>query len=560
MVSLAFRSTVATHPNRIVPLLASVVPLNHTASVNASYCTTPVKSDDERDASQSGGFCRVCTNFRDLFQARLKFVDKLIEDSVTPQVHKIRGALSDGTINFDFSECTLQVMVDLRHRFPIQHSIENTHMPRKAVDTMRLALRIYLAEEAADFYGTSLFDICLPILRLLEETTSYIEEYRSKLSEKDFLLHPEWTVRRPISDRKIFSHNDEEEKSATTVEYQAVPNTLGATPKQICELIAPREGLLRVVHCEAVMRSNSLTAFEDKKAIMREQLNRFSLSTLARSVPSGHWRGHGSTQSQKQEIIEYLLTPRITFHGTQKETVRSIVRHGFLKPGDVHPGTGITLPVRCGSTYGRGIYSSPSPSFALSYTSWAAKTTASDIAGMKLIVCATVMGRASAVFRGDNWRDLSQPREGADSHVGNCEQEYIVFDSAQILPCYVVHLDWGEQPSRTLDQVQSLAAKIKNGPKTALSQMAPGDLQRHKEERMAKARKFFAYGFGPVSGNKVIIEDIASDDDDEEDYGEYQGSRVDVDAQEQHSFWDWQPKTMLGKQAVDQYTKARFEE
>jgi hypothetical protein len=554
---MAFRSTLSTHPNRIAPLLAPFIRLNHTTPIDSSYCTTTAKSNEEEDASQSGGFCPKCTNFRDLFLARLKLVDHLTEHFATPQVHKVRGSLSSGTLNFDFYECTLQVMVDLHHRFPIQHTIENTYMPRKAVDAMRLALRIYIAEEAADFFGTSSFDVCLPIMRLLEETTSYVEEYRSKLSEKEFSQYPEWTVRPSATDSNIFT-SEEEEKVATEVNYEAVPNLLGATPKQICESIAPPNGLLRVIHCEAVLRTDLRAAFIDKQASMRERLKRFSLSTLARSIPPGHWRGHGSIESQKNEIIDYLVRPKITFHGTKKETVRSIVRHGFLKPGDIHPGTGEPLPVRCGSTYGRGIYSSPSPSFALSYTPWAEKITASDIAGMKLIVCATLMGRASAVFGHDNWRDLSIAREGADSHVGNQEQEYIVFDSAQILPCYVVHLDWGEQPSRTLDQVQFRAAKKSTGPKTPLSQMAPGDLQRHKEEKMAKARKFFAYGFGPVSGNKIIIEDIASDDDDEEDYGEYQGSRIDADVQEQQSIWDWQPKTALGKQAVDQYSKARY--
>ncbi len=35
-----------------------------------------------------------------------------------------------------------------------------------------------------------------------------------------------------------------------------------------------------------------------------------------------------------------------------------------------------------------------------------------------------------------------------------------------------------------------------------------------------KARKFLPYGFGP--GDRTVIEDAASFDDDEEDYGEYQ--------------------------------------
>ena len=43
---------------------------------------------------------------------------------------------------------------------------------------------------------------------------------------------------------------------------------------------------------------------------------------------------------------------------------------------------------------------------------------------------------------------------------------------------------------------------------------------------MSRASKFFAYGFGPVSGNKIVIEEIGEIDDDEEEYGDYQENRL----------------------------------
>lgn len=43
--------------------------------------------------------------------------------------------------------------------------------------------------------------------------------------------------------------------------------------------------------------------------------------------------------------------------------------------------------------------------------------------------------------------------------------------------------------------------------------MAPGDVRQLREERLARARKFFAYGFGPVESNKLVVEDIADTDD-----------------------------------------------
>lgn len=60
---------------------------------------------------------------------------------------------------------------------------------------------------------------------------------------------------------------------------------------------------------------------------------------------------------------------------------------------------------------------------------------------MKLLVCATIMGRTTQMFHEDNWRELDEPYPGTDSHVANDVQEYIVFNSGQVLPCYVMHVD-----------------------------------------------------------------------------------------------------------------------
>jgi hypothetical protein len=53
--------------------------------------------------------------------------------------------------------------------------------------------------------------------------------------------------------------------------------------------------------------------------------------------------------------------------------------------------------------------------------------------------------------------------------------------------------------------------------------------QRAKDERLAQAKRFFAYGFGPVAGKKVIVEEVGAVSDDEEDYGDYQMMRTDVE-------------------------------
>ncbi|CAJ2505117.1 Uu.00g125110.m01.CDS01 [Anthostomella pinea] len=129
-----------------------------------------------------------------------------------------------------------------------------------------------------------------------------------------------------------------------------------------------------------------------------------------------------------EDLVDYLVKPKITFHGTQRQYVPSIVQHDFLKPGHKDPSTGADHAVRCGSTYGRGIYSSPSADFSLSYTDSNCRATKpNEFFGVKLIVCATLMGRAAQIFRDDDWRTQSEPYEDADSHVDNGGREYIVF-------------------------------------------------------------------------------------------------------------------------------------
>ena len=230
---------------------------------------------------------------------------------------------------------------------------------------------------------------------------------------------------------------------------------------------------------------------------------------------------------EKDSLADYLVNPYLTFHGTRRDYVASIVRQGFLIPDAEY--------VRCGSTYGRGIYSSPSPQYALSYTGYAASPTQpTDFAGLKLLVCATLMGVSSTMYRDDNWRNQTKPYPGSDSHVANEQCEYVVFDQAQILPCYVIHLDLGWQiaehfehiPTNPRAWVEKSRWDDQTRQKPNLQFLAPGDKQQIKEALIAKATKYFSYGYGPVSEPKVIIEDVGEVDEDEEEYGEYQAERV----------------------------------
>lgn len=330
-------------------------------------------------------------------------------------------------------------------------------------------------------------------------------------------------------------------------------------PDEICAMI-PED--FRVLHVESVIRADLYSKFLETQASMFEHLKTQSLGALRKCIPTKQRSGRETAET----MASYLVTPRMTFHGTSNQFVPSIVRHGFLAPGAKHPETHELLPVRCGSTYGQGIYSSPSPEFSLSYSGSGAQPTKSDgFWGLKLFVCATIMGRASQMTREDNWYLKTKPMEGADSHVGNNQMEYIVFDNSQILPCYVIHLDWGAENAKFFESISTDKANFvvapKSHPKLLTVAVAPGDKQRQKEALIAKASKYFPYGYGPANGTSFVIEDVGEVDEDEEEYGDYQKLRVD-ETHENNDFWDWEnslpeEEKVIQNSKFDEYTMFR---
>lgn len=117
--------------------------------------------------------------------------------------------------------------------------------------------------------------------------------------------------------------------------------------------------------------------------------------------------------------------------------------------------------------------------------------------------------------------------------------EYVVFDEAQIIPCYVIHLDLGrdaaryianasKDPIRYIHDYRERQRRSDNAEmKLGLTSLAPGDRQRQKQALLAKAQKYFLYGYGASSGSKFVVEDVADVSEDEEDYGVYQKDRLD---------------------------------
>jgi hypothetical protein len=179
------------------------------------------------------------------------------------------------------------------------------------------------------------------------------------------------------------------------------------------------------------------------------------------------------------------------------------------------------------------------------------------------------MGRAAEVIRDDiaanGLTEENKAFEGADSHIANRGFEYIVFEPAQIVPVYVVHLDWGQDNAEYFmnlpqDPSNWIPQQSKLHPKLNKTVMAPGDRERAKAAVRAKAAKYFPYGYGPASGGRFVVEEVGEIDDDEEEYGDYQAMRGQELAEEENkekSFWEWDDEIPEGDKARDQYWQQR---
>lgn len=479
-------------------------------------------------------------NFKVAREVRTQWILDIIDSNLPPEV-KYRGYVAFEEFTFGFDELELKLMVNLRDILqPIVSLVKNHEyqLPRKVIDGIRFALRNAISDEIAKCgKKVSVFDFGLIILRLIEETTSFLLDYRRGILRKT-LKEKEtyWDLRKINNLDPLLDHKLKMKGLDLETVHGAASHILGKTPAQICADIDPN---YRILHCENILRSDLASKFLQYQQTLRDKLMRVPVKDLKAFVPREKQRRYGDGQAAKEQLVEHLTKTRTTFHGTRRDLVPSIVQHGFLKPGDIHPATKKRLPVSNGTAYGRGIYSSPKAWYALSYTGWGQeRTKPSELPGMKLLVCATVMGRTACLERGDDWWELDEPLHGADSHVNESQWAYIVFNSAQILPCYVIHLDWAPAEEdgfyqwfmRTMSGVPSKKPPAKGD-------IGPGEKQRNREQLIARGQKFFAYGYGPVDGKKLIIEDVAEVDDDEEEYGEYQETRIDA-RPANTSIWD----------------------
>ncbi|OBT70445.1 hypothetical protein VE03_00038 [Pseudogymnoascus sp. 23342-1-I1] len=490
---------------------------------------------------------------------RAREVDELVEHGLVVASRRFDEDLLDILV-FSYPELTISLHTGPTYPAEqLQLEIDNISLPRLVVDELRNAAREIVVRDAdtnnyegwtrrSDIDDFGIFEFEMSAFHVARVASEHLESYRDSIKE------PRESAR--VEDLATKFKNDLVSRegidlSSITIDRKA-SDVLGKLPDETCSLVPPS---FRILHVESVLRDNLYSKFLACQNEIREQLMALPRYQLQSCIP----KDQSTRRDTVEELVEQVVAPKLTFHGTSNRFVPSIVQNGFLAPGAINPTTGEALPVRCGSTYGRGIYSSPSAEFSLSYSGSEAQPTAPDgFWGLKLIVCATLMGRSAQMTRDDEWWTRSEPYPGAHSHVGNNMYEYVVFNSAQILPCYVIHLDWGFHNKHFFEDIPEdkadFVAQTRKHPKLESAEMAPGDRQRAKEALVAKASKYFPYGYGPATGTSFVVEEVGEVDEDEEDYGEYQRDRID-ETHEESNIWKWNDETV--ETGMDEYTRSR---
>lgn len=425
---------------------------------------------------------------------------------------------SQETWSFEFKSITLSINLDTYPYSISSHSISGTPR-RKDLDLIRRDIRAILSAIVPSYTSEPIFIL---ILQCLERVAEYYPPAEDTSNSKA------WDATALNSWDHIL--NNPYGLDASTIQDTAYA-FLGKTPE---EIVADIPSEWRVVHIESVLRGNHIQRFRRFQNKLQDTIVA-SDNLRAKLPPHSKLQNRVRAKLPTSDVIEDMLKPRVTFHGTPLRNVRSIIRHGFVMPGRRVDGKIIASP-RTGIVYDRGIYSSQSPAYALSYAKGQGEMTPlGRIPSMRLFACATLMGRTyTPEYGGD---DPHGPLiAGYDSHFAH-SFEYIVHNEAAILPCYVIHLDLGsDEAKRSIETArrnpyyfESLMnerrQRQKLHPRLMEQNMAPGDRKREQEARKAAAMKWFPYGFGTATGTSFQVLEVGATSDDEEEYGEWQEDR-----------------------------------
>lgn len=116
--------------------------------------------------------------------------------------------------------------------------------------------------------------------------------------------------------------------------------------------------------------------------------------------------------------------PILAFHGTRDVNIDNIVQNNF----DISQ-----LGTNTGNKgyYGCGLYFSEYTSTSLGYNK----------GGNRMLLSKVLLGTPYAC---PGRMDGAPIQPGFDSHLSPCGQEVVIYDNAQILPCYILHYKPGQ--------------------------------------------------------------------------------------------------------------------
>eukprot|EP01123_Difflugia_compressa_P000107 TRINITY_DN10211_c0_g1_i1.p1 TRINITY_DN10211_c0_g1~~TRINITY_DN10211_c0_g1_i1.p1 ORF type:complete len:342 (-),score=35.25 TRINITY_DN10211_c0_g1_i1:80-1084(-) len=120
---------------------------------------------------------------------------------------------------------------------------------------------------------------------------------------------------------------------------------------------------------------------------------------------------------------ELLARPQIAYHGTADTNINSILERGLLVPG-MGEGTDVSHATDNG-WWGGGIYLSPNAGLSIGYCR----------GGKRLLICSVLMGKPYTVNERIDGQGLKTHH---DSHIACNGTEWVIFDPAQVLPCYLI--------------------------------------------------------------------------------------------------------------------------
>ncbi|KAL7945075.1 hypothetical protein V8C42DRAFT_324492 [Trichoderma barbatum] len=462
----------------------------------------------------------------------IKLIDNHLPPSVVTWSQDTSEDLNEQTFHFQLSNFTFQLCLSIDHQILLSSRIldTNSSIPRRILDPIRQHVRsIFLNLYSEDDGSPRIREehLQIAILQALEHISEYREEvvHQTNPNTKTTTTHSKgWSASEISSWDDIVSN-------PFGLDVSTIRDTasflLGMTPEQIAQQIPSS---WRVIHFENIMREDLLKRFQRYQDYLRASLP--NQPNLRKKLPPhSSLEGRYRSSLSMDATVEDMVKPRLTFHGTSLRSVRSIIRNGFLLPGKVADGKRIESP-RSGIAFNRGIYSSQSAAYAMSYASGQQEQTPLGmLPSMRLFVCATVMARTYVTKSDNKLGSVHGPLvSGYDSHFDG-RFEYIIHEERAMLPCFVIHLDLGsEEALRSIRAAQLNPASLQEDTSTTsrasrLHQEyddSPGDRKRRQQALKAAAMKWFPYGFGTATGTGFVIEDIGATSDDSETYGDWQ--------------------------------------